>query len=445
MVSRRRILSRSRDDLHLENFPEEEDDVWHMKEKLYKDHIQEVLDKWHQIDDEIWAKLIVMERNRRVAKAYARAIPIQINGSDDGFDGFRIGLNGFDNPMRDNKTEEAKRQIGEGAKVRMDDKGNVHIKRVSKSNIYVKNTQDENAIGSDILKLPQGALEFSKGFLLFDMKKFQQNVSRELKRAYPDRRKLEMQCITAIAFAKNDFELLNCPCWVMIVNIVAMDMLKSKMPPVKRSDIRNRPRIPIPDEDPYSVAGSGSTGSSQNGHSNSNSNSSGNGSGGNGNGNKDRRPGNDKPPKLPPRDNGIYGSNIPKPDYDEIYDENGYKAFSTTRPSKEKLLMTDKKYDDPYYCGLRARVSNFVKENVKAKENGADFNKKSNQTAINYQSPLPHPMMWHARSYDSGMETEKTDSAYSRIYGRLPIPRSYVPLTSPSRAAYYGEWNWCRI
>ena len=108
------------------------------------------------------------------------------------------------------------------------------------------------------------------------MKKFQQNVSRELKRAYPDRRKLEMQCITAIAFVKNDMELLNCPCWVMIVNIVAMDMLKSKMPPVKqRSDIRNRPRIPIPDEDPYSVAGSGSSGSSgsHNGNTNTNGNS----------------------------------------------------------------------------------------------------------------------------------------------------------------------------
>ena len=65
---------------------------------------------------------------------------------------------------------------------------------------------------------------------LFDMKKFQQNVSRELKRAYPDRRKLEMQCITAIAFVKNDMELLNCPCWVMIVNIVAMDMLKVSQP-----------------------------------------------------------------------------------------------------------------------------------------------------------------------------------------------------------------------
>uniref|UniRef100_A0A1A9W6X4 MH2 domain-containing protein n=1 Tax=Glossina brevipalpis TaxID=37001 RepID=A0A1A9W6X4_9MUSC len=37
------------------------------------EHIQEVLDKWTQIDDEIWAKVIVFERNRRVAKAYARA------------------------------------------------------------------------------------------------------------------------------------------------------------------------------------------------------------------------------------------------------------------------------------------------------------------------------------------------------------------------------------
>ena len=70
--------------------------------------------------------------------------------------------------MRDNRTEEAKRHIGEGAKVRMDEKGNIHIKRVSKSNIYIKNTADENGIGNDILKLPQGALEFGKGYLVRD-------------------------------------------------------------------------------------------------------------------------------------------------------------------------------------------------------------------------------------------------------------------------------------
>jgi hypothetical protein len=41
MVSRRRILSRSRDDLNLEMAPgypqpEEEEDVWYNKDKLYK-------------------------------------------------------------------------------------------------------------------------------------------------------------------------------------------------------------------------------------------------------------------------------------------------------------------------------------------------------------------------------------------------------------------------
>ena len=78
-----------------------------------QDHLQEVLDKWDSIDDEIWAKIVVLERNRRVAKAYARAPVLTVNGSDDGFDGFRIGLAGFDNPMRDNKTEDVKRHIGQ--------------------------------------------------------------------------------------------------------------------------------------------------------------------------------------------------------------------------------------------------------------------------------------------------------------------------------------------
>lgn len=39
MVSRRKILSRSRDDLHMDTTfqpPEDEEDVWYQKDKLYK-------------------------------------------------------------------------------------------------------------------------------------------------------------------------------------------------------------------------------------------------------------------------------------------------------------------------------------------------------------------------------------------------------------------------
>jgi hypothetical protein len=49
----------------------------------------ELLGKWQNIDDEIWAKAIVLERNRRVAKAYVRAPVLTVNGGDAGFDGFR--------------------------------------------------------------------------------------------------------------------------------------------------------------------------------------------------------------------------------------------------------------------------------------------------------------------------------------------------------------------
>ena len=201
----------------------------------FQEHIQEVLNKWQSIDDEIWAKIIVLERNRRVAKAYARAPVLTVNGSDDGFDGFRIGLAGFENPMRDPKTEEVKRAIGQGCKIKMDDSGNILVKRIAKANIYVKMTSEDNAISSEILKLPNGGLEAEKPVKLFDMKKFQQNVSREMKRSYPDRRKLECQCISAIAFVRNEQEILDSPCWIMLINIVAMDMLKSKMPPSKQN------------------------------------------------------------------------------------------------------------------------------------------------------------------------------------------------------------------
>lgn len=69
---------------------------------------------------------------------------------------------------------------------------------------------------------------------VFDMKKFQSNVNRELRRAYPDRRRLETQCLSAVAFVKSETDTLDCPIWVLIVNVVAMDMLKSKLPPGKQ-------------------------------------------------------------------------------------------------------------------------------------------------------------------------------------------------------------------
>ncbi|XP_054157596.1 uncharacterized protein LOC128955942 [Oppia nitens] len=351
MISRRRILSRSRDALNINddynyNPYEEEDDIWFNKDKLFKNHIQEVLVKWDQIDDEIWAKVICMERNRRVAKAYARAPVLTVNGCDNGFDGYRIGLNGFDNPMRDPKTEELKRNIGLGVKVKMDDEGNVLVKRLSKTNVYVKGWTRDNdldtSVSADIIKA-NGLLEIQKSVKLFDMKKFQTNVCRELKNAYPDRRKLEDQCICCIAFVKDATDLLEVPVWVMIINIVALDMLKSKLPPIDNrrpnqlSAMFERSKSFV-DENPYAAIPSNSNnGITRNGK----------------HGIQDRRP-----PRLPPRD-GLTRKHavpsLPKPDY-ETDIENQLQKTSSDK--------NNKKYEDPYYCGFKARIPNFAKRSA---------------------------------------------------------------------------------
>ena len=115
-------------------------------------------------------------------------------------------------------------------------------------------------------------------------------------------------------------------------------------------DIRNRPRIPIPDEDPYSIAGSGSSGGSG-----------GNGGPGGGGGGRERSK--DKPPKLPPpRDRN---DSVTKPDYDELEEERGVHRREQMERGKQS------KKDDPYYCGLRARIPNFAKSKAQKEKEAA--------------------------------------------------------------------------
>ncbi|XP_077560697.1 expansion isoform X2 [Haemaphysalis longicornis] len=445
MISRRKILSRSRDELNVDFTLEEEEDVWYQKEKLFKDHIQEVLNKWGQIDDEIWAKIICMERNRRVAKAYARASVLTINGSNDGFDGYRIGLCGFDNPMRDPRTEELKKQIGHGVKIKMDEAGNIMIKRASKSNVYIKEISggENNSVSADIIR-NNGLLEYDKPVKLFDIKKFQQNVSRELKRAYPDRRHLEAQCLSCVCFVKDSPELLDCSIWVMVINIVALELLKTKLPPPmsKRQSAPNLMSVfdrppRMAEEDPYSLPGAVPRQQPQLPPQQLHGRES-------------------KPPKLPPRD-------LPRPDYEDV------EPINRPPPSNNNRKKSPGLYDDPYYCGFRARVPNFAKRGQEPAPHtasgpigGGPMPRSHSQNYLSLFQKGPSDRSLYDSAYGScSTDTHHTpvgggfsagsggssgDDDYSKIYGRIRGAPS-GPVGSSSgygqlpRQVYVGEWE----
>ena len=104
-VSRRAILDRSLNyDPKMDESRYDQEDIWFSSAKLFEDHVSEIHGKWDAIEDDIWGKVIVMERNRRVAKAYVRSPVVSVGGGQEGFDGLRVGLQGFDNPFRDEET-----------------------------------------------------------------------------------------------------------------------------------------------------------------------------------------------------------------------------------------------------------------------------------------------------------------------------------------------------
>ena len=136
-----------------------------------------------------------MEKNRRVAKAYAKTPILSINSSKCGFEGFKVGVNGFQNPWRDQEVRECKAGIGAGCKLKLSENGDVLIKRIGKGNIFVKVPTSFKESNTSKAKpyLASVHLEHTRATKLFDIKKFKQNLNKESQLQNPDWKKMENQ------------------------------------------------------------------------------------------------------------------------------------------------------------------------------------------------------------------------------------------------------------
>lgn len=97
---------------------------------------------------------------------------------------------------------------------------------------------------------------------LFDMRKFTTNINREFARTYPESFRLERQCLSAISVVKSNNNLINSPLWILVINVVAIDMLKNRLQALPKSIDAIGARLPLHagngahsggSEDPYST------------------------------------------------------------------------------------------------------------------------------------------------------------------------------------------------
>ena len=141
------------------------------------------------IDDEVWAKMILMERNTTLGKAYIRSPAFIVDGSDSGFDGRRVGLNGFLRTGEDKESLMCKTLIEEGCRLKLTQNGDILIKNDDNINIFLY----KSCTSEIVARLPYGLIQRDKTYKLFDMTKFQQNLSEELQREEINWSSLEQQ------------------------------------------------------------------------------------------------------------------------------------------------------------------------------------------------------------------------------------------------------------
>uniref|UniRef100_A0A1I7URM1 MH2 domain-containing protein n=1 Tax=Caenorhabditis tropicalis TaxID=1561998 RepID=A0A1I7URM1_9PELO len=235
-------------------------DTWYDTDAFLLDQVKEVLNKLSEgsIDDEIWGKIVIMERCKRVAKAYLRKTTVIIDGSEDEFDGKTLGFNHFDNPTRDDHTKEIRAKIADGVILKMDYQGNIKGMARGASPIVCQGWKEprNNCISDRLVrlhgKLNHGTTEDEKAYKVFDMRKFKHSLEREIHDGTPDARTLLLKTCMRIALVKDGADMNRTPCWFAIVNLVALDMIKEKIPLIR--SLINGNTLPIMHSPPPTIA-----------------------------------------------------------------------------------------------------------------------------------------------------------------------------------------------
>ncbi|CAI5456443.1 unnamed protein product [Caenorhabditis angaria] len=212
-------------------------DTWYDTDSFLLDQVKEVLNKLSEgaIDDEIWGKIVIMERCKRVAKAYLRKTTVIIDGSEDEFDGRTLGFNHFENLTRDEYTKEIRAKIADGVILKMDYQGNIKGMARGATPIFCQGWKEprNNCISDRLVrlhgKLNHVANEDEKAYKVFDMRKFKHSLERDLHDA-SDARTLLLKTCMRMALVKEGGDMNRTPCWFAIVNLVALDMVKEKVP-----------------------------------------------------------------------------------------------------------------------------------------------------------------------------------------------------------------------
>lgn len=207
------------------------------KEYLYQNQIRQIMAKWTEIPHDAWCKIIYMEYNKPVAKFYIVDRDVIIDGSYESFEGDKIGLGAFRNPDRDARTEEIRSYIGKGLMLRKDEDGSIHIKKLNKNSIIIKDvTEPQNYCFSEEVIELNGKVPNTDFLRIFEMNQFHSHIGIALEGTKTSDTEsllyrapvLPLRSIVSVSLLEDHEEIGQTPCWLLIVNIEALRALEDQ-------------------------------------------------------------------------------------------------------------------------------------------------------------------------------------------------------------------------
>ena len=115
----------------------------------------------------------------------------------------------------------------------MNDCGSLRIVNKSRVNIFAKSWNFEDTKTRNGSFLLTRKISPGKSSVLFDMDIFLDKLDQEVRIPRPTRSKLERESLSVVAIGSDSIDMINLPCWLIITNLVALDILRAKMPTSK--------------------------------------------------------------------------------------------------------------------------------------------------------------------------------------------------------------------
>ena len=127
-------------------------------------------------------------------------------------------------------------------RIQMDSEGFVEVTRTGRTEVSVQSALSvrRTASASQPGTLPRrrpgpgsGRLSSEgQSLLMFDMTKLKRNMADSFMyhgAASRNRRELELECVTTLSFVRQSDNILDQPCWIILINLVSLDFLRTSL------------------------------------------------------------------------------------------------------------------------------------------------------------------------------------------------------------------------